>query len=85
MGASAEGTEKSMHALEFKALLCVFCPLKTRPQMACKMYLSLLNLSLELPADAPFLRLLVAEPGWWRSNNITTLNCLIRLHHMLAL
>lgn len=43
-----------MHTLEFKALLCVFCPPKTRPQMACKMYLSLLNMNLELPADAPF-------------------------------
>lgn len=43
-----------MHALEFKALLCVFCPPETRPQMACKMYLSLLNMNLELPADALF-------------------------------
>lgn len=43
-----------MHALEFKALLCVFCPPETRPQMVCKMYLGLLNMKLELPADAPF-------------------------------
>lgn len=51
-GASAEGTDKPMHSLEFKALLCAFCPFESRPQMACKMYLSLWNMNLELPADA---------------------------------
>lgn len=47
------GTDKPMHSLEFKALLCAFCPFESRPQMACKMYLSLWNMNLELPADAP--------------------------------
>lgn len=39
-GASAEGTDKPMHSLEFNALLCAFCPFESRPQMACKMYLA---------------------------------------------
>lgn len=54
MGCKCRGHWEVNAHIRIQSTLVYFQSLKTRSQMAFKLYLSLLNMNLELPADAPF-------------------------------